>query len=369
MPLDTPGAPAPRTPGGGYLLFTSGSTGRPKGVLLSHGNVRYFADWAVGELGIGPGDRIGAQASLTFDLSTLDLFGGALAGACVCVMPEEYKAFPRDAVDWLGRERITVLYAVPTLYTAMLERGGIAERTPRDLRLVVFAGEPFPLAALRRYTGLLDGAAFYNLYGPTETNVCTFQRLPPDWTEKDGTPIGTALPGTRVELVDDSGAVAADEGEIAVVGPSVLRGYLDGRRAHPATVPLVCGDGVARQAYLTGDLACRDDAGRLHLRGRRDHQVKRRGHRIDLGEIEAVVGGLDQVRACAATWTPGGPGGGRIMLHVEARAPETEVERSVRAALPVAMTPDQIVFTGALPLNSRGKTDRQALAAVPTTRK
>lgn len=359
-------APPPR-PGaaGGYLLFTSGSTGWPKGVLLSHPNVLHFVAWAVRELGLTATDRVGAQAAFTFDLSTFDLFGSAMAGACAHLMPEVVRAFPRDAVRWLADERVTVLYAVPTLYRALLDRGGIANEPPPDLRLLAFAGEPLPPALLHRCRAVFTNATCYNLYGPTETNVCTFERFPADWSPADGVAIGRPLPGTRVALVDADGRVTPDEneGELAVAGPSVFQGYLSGGEPSDPTVRLDLGDGVPTRAYLTGDLARRGPDGRLYLRGRRDHQVKRRGHRIELPEIEAVAQEVPEVSAAAAVWCPG-EDGGEIRLFVVADGTDADrVATAIRALLPRGAAPDRVEIVPELPVNQRGKIDRDVLAA------
>lgn len=338
---------------GGYLLFTSGSTGTPKGVLLSHENVRYFVEWAVEEFGVRPADRIGSQAAFTFDLSTFDIFGSALAGACLCLMPEQHKAFPRDTVEWLADERISVFYAVPTLWMAALDRGGIANRRPDHLRIIAFAGEPFPPAGLRRYLDLFPDRAFYNLYGPTETNVCTVERITPDWSPSAGLSIGVPLPGTRITLVD---------GEIAVAGPSVLRGYLQDGAIQDPTVRVEFADGTSERAYLTGDLARYGPDGRLYLSGRRDQQIKRRGHRIELPAIEDVAHEVPGVRACAAVCRPDVYAHGEIWLFAVTDGTRAEdISRQLAAVLPAATLPDRVEIVDALPLNGRGKIDRGAL--------
>ncbi|MFE9748345.1 amino acid adenylation domain-containing protein [Saccharothrix saharensis] len=353
-----------RTPDGGYLLFTSGSTGWPKGVLLSHENVLHFVRWTVEEFAVGPEDRIGSQAALTFDLSTFDLFAAAMTGACAVLLPDFLKGFPRDVVTWLADERISVFYAVPTLYQSLL-RGGVETARLPNLRVFAFAGEPFPAGSLERYTRSFPDRRFYNLYGPTETNVCTFERVPEGWTAQAPLSIGRALPGLRVELVDENG-VAGVEGEIAVSGPAVFRGYLQDGVLRPRLTTIMCGD-ESLTAYLTGDLGVRDADGRIHLRGRRDHQVKRRGHRIELGDIESVVQELPDVRACAAVWRPDTGEGGEIWLHVVCDTAEPEqIVRLVHEALPRRMAPDRVVITAELPLTNRGKIDREALASTTT---
>ncbi|MFI1935384.1 amino acid adenylation domain-containing protein [Streptomyces sp. NPDC020330] len=366
VPVDCPSAPLDGAAGAGYVLFTSGSTGWPKGVLLSHENVLHFVRWTVERFGVTPADRIGSQSSLTFDLSTFDLFGSALSGACLVLLPDVLKGFPRDVVEWLRTERISVFYAVPTLYQSMLHKGGATGAELPGLRVIAFAGEPFPAGDLKRYTELFTGAEFYNLYGPTETNVCTFERVDHCWDPRDGLSIGRAIEGVRVELVDAAGRVTRDEGEIAVSGPTVFLGYLIGGELRPLTTRITPGDGSP--AYLTGDLGHYGADGKIHLRGRRDHQVKRRGYRIDLFDIESVVREFPAVHNCAAVWTEPAPGEGRIALYAVADSmTETRLRQAVAAALPRHMVPDAIHLVDRLALTGRGKIDREALASAAPT--
>lgn len=362
-----PAPPAAHTAEGGYVLFTSGSTGWPKGVLLSHENVAHFALWAAGEVGLVETDVVGSQAALTFDLSTFDLFSTAAVGACVDLMPERIKAFPRDVAGWLTDRAVTVLYAVPSLYQDMLERGGVREAFPESLRAVLYAGEPFPPHALEMYVKLLDGRPMYNLYGPTETNVCTFTAVPPHWTASQEITVGRSIPGDVVDVFDESGDVTDSDGEICVAGATVFQGYLEGGELRDPTRPLRFRDGTVRRAYLTGDIGRRTADGRILLRGRRDVQVKRRGYRIDLGEIESVAGELAGVGTVAAVQKSGARDG-EIWVYASGTAADKEILRHLYGHLPVYMVPERVVVLDALPLNDRGKINRMALASEPETR-
>ncbi|MFF4951056.1 AMP-binding protein [Streptomyces chattanoogensis] len=357
--------PAP-TDRGGYILFTSGSTGWPKGVLLSHANVAHFALWAAAELGLRETDRVGSQASLTFDLTTFDLFSTASAGACAVLMPDLLRAFPRDVVGWLREHRITVFYAVPSLYHGMLQRGGIAEEgLPPSLRAAAFAGEPFVPQLLEKYLGLMgERIPFYNLYGPTETNVCTYLRVPPDWRAGQELSVGRAIAGDVVEVLDEDGRPTDGEGEIHVAGPTVFQGYLQQGELRDPTRTVPFRDGTVRRAYATGDLGRIDDQGRVLLRGRRDSQVKRRGHRIDLLDVESAVLDLPQV-ATAAVVAKEGAHHGEIWAYVQSRGAALTARTlltELRAALPQRMLPDRVIPVAALPLTARGKVDRLALS-------
>lgn len=347
---------------GGYVLFTSGSTGWPKGVLLSHANVAHFARWAAHEVGLEETDRIGSQAALTFDLTTFDLFATAAAGACVVLMPERLRAFPPDVVDWLTRQRVTVLYAVPSFYLSMLERSDIQGAFPTRLRALLYAGEPFAPRALEEYLRLIGDRPLYNFYGPTETNVCTFLRVPPDWTADRALTVGEAVPGDIVEVLDADGRTTDEFGEVHVAGATVFQGYLEAGKLHDATREVTFRDGVRRRAYATGDLGRLTADGQILLHGRLDAQIKRHGYRIDLNELENIVRELPDVTDVAVVVRTGDRAG-ELWAYAQGRAAEPEVAEHLRAHLPPYMQPDRVVRVTELPVNVRGKVDRLMLAA------
>ncbi|MEU7717513.1 amino acid adenylation domain-containing protein [Streptomyces tibetensis] len=350
---------------GGYIFSTSGSTGTPKGVLLSHENVLHFAEWAARTLGLRPDDRVGAQAALTFDLSTFDLYSSALAGAAVHLMPERLSAFPAEVAGWLREHEISVLYAVPTLYRLLRRTGLLTGRTAPRLRRFVFAGEPLPPDLLAWYLAEFPGASCHNLYGPTETNVCTAEHFPPGTTVGATVPIGRAIDGTHAVVLDPDGRPAR-RGELHVAGPTILRGYLvDGELRDP-TREVRFDDGATRRAYPTGDLAETDDEGRLLLLGRADDQVKRRGHRIDLRDVESALREAVTAEACAVV-AKRGRHEGEIWAYVVGAASERQVLTALAGVLPRRMLPDRIVLTDRLPVSGHGKVDRRELAELAST--
>ena len=274
------GSARPR-PGSGeepaYILYTSGSTGTPKGVCISHRNALAFIEWAHAELAPRSGDRFASHAPLHFDLSVLDLYLAFLAGACVCLIPETVSFIPARLVDFVRSERITIWYSVPAALVLMV-RAGLLERPPATLRIVLFAGEPFPIEPLRALRRALGQARLLNLYGPTETNVCTYYEVDEIGEDADRpVPIGRACSGDSVWIEDQDGRplpVGAC-GELVVEGPTVMLGYW--------------GAAPQRGPYRTGDLVERISADSYRYAGRRDALVKIRGHRVELGEVEAAI--------------------------------------------------------------------------------
>jgi amino acid adenylation domain-containing protein len=352
-----------------YLLYTSGSTGEPKGVTVTHRGARAFVDWAVRIFRLGPRDRLANHAQLSFDLSVLDLFASSVAGARVTLIPPELMLRPRLVWQLLSEQAVTTWYSVPSAIALLVSELRSDVEPPASLERVLFAGEVFPLPALRAAMQALPGARFFNLFGPTETNVCLWHELeavpPPDAT---AIPIGIPCDHLEVELLDDQGAVVPEEkdGEIAVAGPSVLTGYW-GRPelTRQAFWPAGTLRGVG-PLYRTGDRARRDAEGRFWFLGRRDRLVKRRGYRVELGEVEAALAKHEAVRESAVVALPHAEAGFKIRAFVVprpgAKLDVLQVKLHLSSLLPRYMMPDEVDFRTELPRTSTGKVDWQALA-------
>jgi len=337
-----------------YILYTSGSTGVPKGVCISHRNARAFVDWAVAELSAGPEDRFSSHAPFTFDLSVLDLYAAFASGASVHLIGSELAYAPVQLVEFLHEHAITVWYSVPSALMLMMRGGALLERpAPPALRAVLFAGEPFPITGVRQLAGW-TGARLLNLYGPTETNVCTFHEVTPADLERERpVPIGAASCGDTVWAVNDEGrAQPGEEGELYVDGPTVMLGYW-GREPQ-------------RGPYPTGDVVQVRHDGSFDYVGRFDHMVKVRGHRIELGEVEAALTSHPSVENAAVVVAGSGLDGRLAAFVVPASgtsgAGVLALKRHCAARLPPYMIADSVDFVTELPRTPNGKVDRTALA-------
>jgi amino acid adenylation domain-containing protein len=346
-----------------YILFTSGSTGRPKGVALTHRNGAHFVDWAVGALGVGPADRLTSHAPFHFDLSIFDLFASTTVGAPVVLVPRAAAVMPREMAAFVRSTEVTVWYSVPTALRMLVERGGLAPGDVGSLRVIAYAGEAYPPSALREAMTLFGSATFWNLYGPTETNVCTAQRLTGPPVGDAHVPIGAAIEGVTVEVVDDEGRVVAPgtPGELVVAGPTVTAGYWGdpGRSAGAFLTP----PGHCAAFYRTGDVVVADEHGVLTFRGRRDHQVKVRGVRVELGEVETALHahpGVGDVAVVAVGADR--PEGATLRAHVTgADLDAREIVSFCRKRLPAHMVPGEVVVHAELPRTPTGKIDRVEL--------
>lgn len=352
-----------------YLLYTSGSTGRPKGVIITHRNALTFIEWAAETFGISPTDRLSNHAPLHFDLSVFDIYAALQRGACVVMVPDQVALFPSELAKWIHKREISVWYSVPSALVRMLLHGGLGTLQYPRLRTVLFAGEVFPMKFLREVMRHLPAAQFANLYGPTETNVCTYFVVPHD-LDQDATaiPIGAACANTEVFALDDEGNVAAigQEGELVVRGPAVMAGYWGlPERTEQSLVRNLLQPAFRDTIYKTGDIVRREPDGNYTFVGRRDHMVKSRGYRIELGEIEQVMLRHSSVREAVVVPVPDEEVGAKLVAfahpHDATPLSADDLRTFCMAYLPHYMVPESILIRDELPKTSTGKTDRQAL--------
>jgi len=238
-----------------YILYTSGSTGRPKGVMLSHANATHFVEWCSDLLEPTPADRFSSHAPFHFDLSILDLYTPARHGACVVIVPEDVGKEPGPLAELIARKALTIWYSAPSILGLLARQGELDRRDYASLRFVLFAGEVFPVVQLRSLKALWQGPRYVNLYGPTETNVCTAHEIPETVPEDRTTPypIGRVCHHLEGRIVDPAGTPVArgEEGELCIAGPNVMQGYWN-LPERTAAGFLVTEDG--RRWYRTGDI-------------------------------------------------------------------------------------------------------------------
>ncbi len=368
------GAPSPLLPDRAaddlaYVLFTSGSTGKPKGVMLSHANALTFLDWCHEALGPWRADdRFAAHAPFHFDLSVFDLYASCRNSATLVLIGEGLGKDPSRLAEFLARMRITVWYSSPSILSMLTQHNGLYCHDIAPPRLVLFAGEVFPIAALRRLRAVWPRAVMWNLYGPTETNVCTAYPIPsaiPD-DQTEPFPIGRVCKPLRARVVDESGRDVAPGqlGELIIAGPGVMLGYF-GQQELTAAAFFVDHDG--ERWYRTGDLVKDVGAGCFQFHGRRDRMVKKRGYRIELGEIESALyrhDGVDRAGVVARAGTEGVSITAFVALKPSQTKSIIAMKRHCTRYLPNYMIPDTIKFLDDLPATSTDKVDYQVLKAL-----
>lgn len=362
-------APSPER-GIANILYTSGSTGRPKGVEITTKSLMHFSKWAAGFFELTAEDRIANHAPYNFDLSTFDIFAAVRVGATMCPVPESLKMFPYQMAKFIADRRISTWYSVPSALIMMQLRGKLPEHDYSRLRHVIFAGEVMPKSALQNLACEIPQASLTNLYGPTETNVCTYHACTAADLADDGpVPIGRPIDDTLIWIVDVNGRPVAqgELGELWVAGPTLTTGYFgDADLSSSRCVPAP--DGVGH-CYRTGDRVRLRPDGVLMFEGRIDRMIKCRGHRIEPGEIEAALHRHPAVKQAAVIPLADPVFGSRLKACISPREglplAEHELIAFCKPLIPAYMMPDIWHFMDALPQTDRGKIDLQSLMRDP----
>ncbi|MFF7992625.1 amino acid adenylation domain-containing protein [Kitasatospora xanthocidica] len=346
------------------IVHTSGSTGTPKGIALSRAAFAQFAEWQRERFGIGPESRVAQWAPLTYDAAYTEIFAALTAGAALCLPPDAARRDPVSVVRWLRRERIGQIQTVPSFFRLLTEaldaRGG---ELP-DLRHVLIAGEVFPVDLAEAWAHRAVRPALHNLYGPTECILATHHELPPGGSFPAGVPIGGAIPGREALVLDALGrpCPAGVPGEIHLRS-GFLAGSYHRRPAETASAYLPDPWRTGRTLYRTGDRGYWRADGTLAFTGRTGNQVKIRGNRVELDEVEAVLEQQPGVREAAAAVRTTASGDPCLVGYVVADDGVTgeELRRLVAARLPAPAVPDLIAVLADLPRTATNKRDRARL--------
>ncbi|MEU6979155.1 amino acid adenylation domain-containing protein [Streptomyces sp. NPDC046371] len=367
-PGGAPGAVAGRPRDGlAYVIFTSGSTGTPKGAMVQDGGMDNHIAAKIVDLDLGPADSIGLTAPLSFDISVWQTLTSLTVGARVAVASPRNIAEPAELVAWVRRHGVTVLEIVPSflaVLTAQLDdemRAGLS-----SLRYLVATGEALPGAVATRWYEHCPDIPIVNAYGPTEcSDDVTHHMVTAEESAARAWPsIGREVLNTRLYVVDADGRELSTgtEGELLVGGDGVGRGYIgDPVRTALTFVPDHLSGTPGARLYRTADRASRAADGTIDFHGRRDRQVKIRGHRVELGDVEAQLLRVPEVQSAACVYT-----GGRLRAFVTLNA-EADVLTAVRAVAPAYLVPHEVTVLDRLPVNTSGKIAYRALEDLPST--
>ena len=351
-----------------YLLFTSGSTGQPKGVPITHRNIRHFIDTVTERYQISENDRLSQMFELVFDLSIFDIFAALESGACICCPSREEAQIP---ARYLNDSKITLWFSVPSLALHMRQMRMLKANAFPTLRLSLFCGEALLSDVVEAWEVAAPNSIIENVYGPTEvTLACTGYLWDPASSpaecDQGLVPIGRPFPGLDFIVANDNleNVKAGHSGELLMCGPQVAPGYWndkDKTRESFVKVP-----GKVKRYYRTGDLVRMPNDGEpIKYLGRLDHQIKIRGNRVELGEIEAVIRDVADVeQAVAVGWPRTSAGADAITAFIEADSNSANADvllERLADRLPVHMIPKQLKFVKQMPLNANGKIDRKLL--------
>lgn len=367
------GDPPPSTGAGSdaaHVFFTSGSTGEPKGVVVTHANVSAFVEWATSYFGTRPGDRISGHPPLHFDLSTFDIYATLSAGAELHLVPPR-TLLPHQLASFISASKLTQWFCVPSTMTYMAKLGAVPEDGFPTLERVLWCGEVLPTLVLTHWMQRIPQARFTNLYGPTEATIAssyyTIPGIPSD--EAAPIPIGEPCAGEELLVLGErlEPVPAGEAGELYIGGAGLSPGYWrDEAKTRSAFVSDPRPGRGHERLYRTGDLARVGSDGLFYFLGRTDSQIKSRGYRIELEEIEAAINSLPEVAECAVVGVDSDGFEGTSVCCAFAPESGADVQApalraGLSASLPSYMLPSRWKSMSALPKNVNGKIDRRRL--------
>lgn len=353
-----------------YVMFTSGSTGVPKGILGRYKSLNHFLGWQRDEFGLDATVRSAQLAPVTFDVSLRDVLLPLVVGGVVTIPPRDIAGTPRKLLHWLHCHDVTLLHCVPSvlrLLTAELE----ASDRPvlSSMKHLFLAGEPLLGRDVKNWCAAAgSGMRIVNLYGPSETTLAkVFSPIDPEGDLPDGMlPIGQALPDTDVLILKtDRVAVVGEIGEICIRTRFPSLGYLNDPEATRAGFQRnPFGTQANDIVYRSGDMGRQQPDGMIACLGRRDNQVKIAGNRVEGGEVEATLRGLDGITACVVVINRDDPTDPFLVSYVTGEGADVgqdALRAQLAAILPAYMLPRFIVALASLPTLMNGKVDKRAL--------
>jgi len=346
-----------------YINFTSGSTGKPKGVAVGHRSVIDFIDNFVEIFKITECDEIANQAPFDFDVSVKDIYSGLFTGATVHIIPTSYFMKPLELMDFLCDRRTTVwIWAVSAL-CFITTMNALEYRKPESLRTIMFSGEVMPIKHLNKLRNYLPNVQYVNLYGPTEiTCNCTYYVVNREFNNEERLPIGIPFPNEKVFLLDVNNRIvteSGEKGELCVSGSALALGYYhDAAKTSEVFVQNPNNCNYIELIYKTGDIVEVGSDGQLYYSCRKDNQIKHLGHRIELSEIELIMGAVEGVDRVCCFFDASKD---RITAVYTGNAEKREIIYYLSEKIPHYMIPQLFYWMDSFPINKNGKIDRKML--------
>ena len=357
-----------------YILHSSGSTGVPKGIMLTHRNARTFVDWMHKEFELDSDDVVMSRAPFKFDLSVFDIFNTFKAGAkLVCFNWNRVREGDQKHIDYvklIESQNATILYTTPSTFIVLMNRGEL-ETADIKLEKIMYAGEPFPTPQLRKLQGVLPNTRIANIYGPTETNIITYWWIDEIPEDDSPIPLGYVVDDTEIIVVSDEKNKICEPNEVGELwcrGGTVTLGYLGMEaktKEHQVSSPF---HKYPTSFWKTGDYGYKDENGILHYRGRRDHMVKVKGYRIEIGEVESGLAKCEKLDEFVVVAVPDEKYGNRLYCYYSVlnsnKLTPVELQKFVSKKIPTYMVPYKFIELKVLPKTSSGKVDRVKLAKI-----
>ncbi|MEG3658598.1 amino acid adenylation domain-containing protein [Arenibacter palladensis] len=348
-----------------YIMYTSGSTGLPKGIMHSHRSAIAYAKLSAQLFHVTPKDRVGNHAPLHFDISTFGYFTAPLAGATTIIISDAHTKLPASLLTLMENEKLTIWYSVPLALIQLYLSGLLPKYELKTLKHILFGGENFTIKYLRALMQSWPQAKFYNIYGPAEVNQCTHYPLQKMPYLDSQIPIGKMWGTNKYKILnennqelDEIGAI----GELAVKSDTMMMGYWNNPELTKKSIYLEDSPSNKINEYFkTGDLVKMDTNGNLVFMGRGDRQVKLRGYRIELDEIETVLEMHDKINSASVCLLETDSHDKILFAGVIVTEPanitSNELILFCKQKLPQYMVPNRIEIMQEFPKTSSGKID------------
>lgn len=343
-----------------YSIFTSGSTGIPKGVVISQRGMIDLAEWLVGTFGFDETDALGNQTPFYFDGSVKDICICLKAGATLNVIGKKYFTFTKLLIPFLNDRHITAILWATSAIILVGNSDILNVDVPKYIKLVTFAGEAMPAKQLKVWMDKLPNVRFINLYGPTEITVdCTYYEVDRGFGDDEFIPIGRNCHNKQILVFNDDNKLVevGEPGELCVRGTGVALGYYKNKeKTSEVFVQNPLHDLYEDKIYRTGDIVKFNDRGEIEFVSRKDFQIKHKGNRIEMGEIEVAVNSIPTVTNAACVFDQ--PKDKIVLFYTTLDNQTLDIINLVKEKIPVYMFPEVIIHLASMPYNMNGKIDR-----------
>ena len=343
-----------------YCIFTSGSTGIPKGVIISQRGMVDLADWLVDTFHFTEEDALGNQTPFYFDGSVKDICICLKSGATLNIIGKKYFTFPKTLIPFLNQRKITAILWATSAIVLIGNSDILSVALPAYLRIITFAGEAMPAKQLKIWMRKLPDVEYVNLYGPTEITVdCTYYVVNREFKDDEFIPIGHACRNKQVLVFNDENQLVkvGEPGELCVRGTGVALGYYNNLgKTKESFVQNPLHNLYDDKIYRTGDIVKYNERGELVFVSRKDYQIKHKGNRIEMGEIEVAVNSVPEVTNTACVFDQ--PSDKIILYYTTTEGQELDIINKIKDKLPVYMFPEVIILLKQMPYNMNGKIDR-----------
>lgn len=353
-----------------YIMYSSGSTGRPKGITHTHASGLAYAKLSVATYDVTPADVIANHSPINFDMSTFGYFSSCYAGATTLIVPAAHSKAPVSLAKLTADHKVTIWYSVPLALQQMLTHAPLDDLDFSNLRWVLYGGEPFPPKHLRALMKQWPQTRVSNVYGPAEVNQCTYYHVPASYADDERNlpvPIGKTWDETDGLIIDGEGEIIDDQrpGELVIRCPTMMLGYWGRPELNQnAFFHHVDASGAPKVYYRTGDLVNRRADGNLMFLGRKDRQVKVRGYRVELDDIERTLSNHPEVQEAGVYWILNGSEKeihATIICGQNSKVDETSLKNYLKSCLSTYAIPNRITLVDDLPRTGSGKIDRKHL--------